>query len=183
MATLTAVAAIPPRFTSSCPTLTRGKFAYDFGDTAGLTPLLPMHTLGHAFVPPAIHAGGLRYHGMAPLVSQATVEGLLNPRGYPQTRCYESAVLWARTEGFIPAPETSHAIACVIDEAKKAKEEGKAKNILFSWSGHGLLDMSGYEKFLGGKLGDYAMPEDELKQSLANIAHLPPAPERRTGKW
>ncbi|HEY3320567.1 MAG TPA: TrpB-like pyridoxal phosphate-dependent enzyme [Planctomycetota bacterium] len=156
-----------------CPSLTRGKFTYDHGDTARLTPLLPMYTLGHAFVPPAIHAGGLRYHGMAPLVSAATAEGLLTPKAYPQLKCYESAVLWARTEGFVPAPETSHAIACAIDEAKKAKEEGKEKVILFCWSGHGLMDLHGYEKFLTGKLHDYALPEKDLQASLSTIKDLP----------
>ena len=151
---------------TACPTLTRGPFAYDFGDTAGLTPLLAMYTLGHGFVPAPIHAGGLRYHGMAPLVSQAAVDGLIEPRAYDQLKCYESAFIWAKTEGTICAPETSHAIACVIDEAKKAKEEGKEKVILFNYSGHGLMDLLGYEKYLYGKLTDYYIPEDELKKSL-----------------
>jgi len=158
---------------TSCPTMTRAPYAYDHGDTAKMTPLLPMHSLGHAFVPPPIHAGGLRYHGMAPLVSQAIVEGLLEPRAYHQLECYESAVTWARTEGFISAPETSHAIAAVIDEAKKAKEEGKEKVILFNWSGHGLMDLTGYDAFFRGNLVDYPLPEEELQKSLASLEGLP----------
>jgi tryptophan synthase beta chain len=138
-----------------------------------MTPLLPMHTLGHAFVPPPIHAGGLRYHGMAPLVSLAIVEGLMEPRAYHQLECYESAVTWARTEGFISAPETSHAIAAVIDEARKAKEEGKEKVILFNWSGHGLMDLTGYEAYFAGKLVDYPLPEEDLSESLESIKNLP----------
>jgi len=158
---------------TSCPTMTRAPYAYDHGDTAEMTPLLPMHSLGHAFVPPPIHAGGLRYHGMAPLVSLAIVEGLLEPRAYHQLECYESAVTWARTEGFISAPETSHAIAAVIDEANKATEEGKEKVILFNWSGHGLMDLTGYDAFFRGKLVDYPLPEEDLRKSLASIEGLP----------
>ncbi|MHC4443601.1 MAG: TrpB-like pyridoxal phosphate-dependent enzyme [Planctomycetota bacterium] len=168
---------------TSCPTMTRGPFSYDFGDTAGTTPLLPMHSLGHTFVPPPIHAGGLRYHGLAPLVSQAIVEGLLEPRAYHQLECYEAAVLWARTEGFISAPETSHALACVIDEAKRAKEEGKEKVILLNWSGHGLMDLTGYEKYFSGQLEDYPLPEGELAKSLSSIEQLPKPPALKTGKW
>jgi tryptophan synthase beta chain len=168
---------------TACPSLTKGPFAYDFGDTAGLTPLLPMFTLGHNFVPAPIHAGGLRYHGMAPLVSQAVVEGLLQPRAYNQLKCYESALIWAKTEGAICAPETSHAIACVIDEANKAREEGKEKVILFNYSGHGLMDLGGYDNFLSGKLTDYALPEEELKKSLESIKNLPKLEEKKTGKW
>jgi tryptophan synthase beta chain len=167
----------------SCPTMTRGPFVYDHGDVARMTPLLPMHSLGHAFVPQPIHAGGLRYHGMAPLVSQAITEGLLAPRAYHQLKCYESAVTWARTEGFIPAPETSHAIAAVIDEANKAKEEGKEKVILFCWSGHGLLDLGGYDLFFRGKLKDYALSPEELAKSLEVIKDLPKPSTAKTGKW
>ncbi|MDD2653984.1 MAG: TrpB-like pyridoxal-phosphate dependent enzyme, partial [Candidatus Omnitrophica bacterium] len=147
------------------------------------TPLLAMHTLGHGFVPAPIHAGGLRYHGMAPLVSQAIVEGLLTPRAYNQIKCYESAVLWARTEGSVCAPETSHAIACVIEEALKAKKEGKKKVILFNYSGHGIMDLGGYDKYLSGQLQDYSMSEQELKESLESIKNLPKAPVKKTGKW
>lgn len=168
---------------TACPTLTKGPFAYDFGDTAGLTPLLPMFTLGHGFVPEAIHAGGLRYHGMAPLVSQAAVEGLITPRAYDQIKCYESALLWAKTEGTICAPETSHAIACVIDEAKKAKKEGKAKNILFCYSGHGLMDLVGYDKFMTGKLTAYSMPKHKIEASLCALKKFPKVKRVKTGKW
>jgi tryptophan synthase beta chain len=174
---------IIPTEPTACPTMTKGPFAYDFGDTAGLTPYLAMFTLGHNFVPPPIHAGGLRYHGMAPLVSQAIVEGLLSPRAYDQVKCYESALIWSSTEGFICAPETSHAIACVIEEAIKAREEGKEKVILFNYSGHGLMDLSGYEKFLLGKLTDYALPEDDLERCLESIKNFPKAKKIKTGKW
>jgi len=158
---------------TACPSLTRGEFAYDFGDTAGMTPLLPMFTLGHGFVPEPIHAGGLRYHGMAPLVSHAAKEGLVSPRAYNQLQCYESALIWAKTEGFICAPETSHAIACVIEEAQKAKKEAKEKVILFNYSGHGLMDLLGYDKYISGKLTDYSLPEADLKKSLATIKDFP----------
>jgi len=168
---------------TSCPTMTRAPFAYDFGDTAKMTPMLPMHSLGHNFVPPPIHAGGLRYHGMAPLVSQAIVEGLLAPRAIHQLESYESAVLFARTEGIIVAPETSHAIAATIQEAKKAKEEGKEKVILFNLSGHGLMDLLGYQKYFAGELSDYALPEEEIKKSEEILADLPKPAVNRTGKW
>jgi tryptophan synthase beta chain len=168
---------------TSCPTMTRGPFAYDFGDTACTTPLMPMHTLGHEFVPPPIHAGGLRYHGMAPLVSQAIVEGLMTPQAFHQLECYEAAILFARTEGFISAPETSHAIACTIREAKKAREEGKEKVILFNWSGHGLMDLTGYEKYLTGQLEDYPLPEEMLQRALKPLEKLPKPQPARSGRW
>lgn len=168
---------------TACPTLTKGPFAYDFGDIAGLTPLLAMYTLGHRFVPEPIHAGGLRYHGMAPLVSQAAVEGLISPRAFDQIKCYESAVLWAKTEGTIPAPETAHAIACVIDEAKKAKQEGKQKVILFCYSGHGLMDLAGYDKFLSGKLAAYSLPKHKIEASLCALKKFPRANKVKSGKW
>jgi len=167
----------------ACPSMTRGEFAYDHGDTACMTPLLAMYTLGHAFMPEPIHAGGLRYHGMAPLVCQAIVEGLLKPRAYHQLKCYESAMIWAKTEGFICAPETSHAIAAAIDEANKAKEEGKEKVILFSYSGHGLMDLSGYDAYLSGKLTDYELPDSDLKKSTAVLQGLPKPSTKKTGKW
>lgn len=132
---------------------------------------------------PPIHAGGLRYHGMAPLVSQCIVEGLIKPRAYNQLKCYESALTWAKTEGYICAPETSHAIACVIEEAKRAKDEGKEKVILFNYSGHGLLDLSGYDKYLSGKLTDVTLPDNELCDSLKAIKDLPKAAIKKTGKW
>lgn len=168
---------------SSCPTMTRGPYSYDFGDTAGMTPLMPMHTLGHTFMPPPIHAGGLRYHGVAPLVSQAIVEGLLSPRAIHQIECYEAAVLFSRTEGIIPAPETSHAIAATIQEAKKAKEEGKEKVIIMNLSGHGLMDLMGYEKYFHGRLEDYPLPEELMKESLKAIEKLPKPKACKTGKW
>ena len=157
----------------SCPTLTRGPYIYDHGDTAKMTPLLAMHSLGHSFVPPPIHAGGLRYHGMAPLVSQAVVEGLMQPRAVHQLKCYEAAVLWARTEGFISAPETSHAIACTIEEALKAKQEGKEKVILFNWSGHGLMDLTGYDNYFQGKLHDFSLPQETIDENLKELKGLP----------
>ncbi len=158
---------------SACPTLTRAPYAYDSGDVAMMTPLLPMHSLGHTFVPAPIHAGGLRYHGMAPMVSHALREGLIEAEALHQLECYESAVLWARTEGFIPAPETSHAIAQAIREAKQAKEEGKEKVIVMNWSGHGLMDLTGYEAFFDGKLSDYSLPEEHMARSLAALEGLP----------
>jgi len=146
----------------ACPTMTRSPFVYDHGDTAKYTPLLPMHSLGCDFIPPPIHAGGLRYHGMAPTVSQLIVEGLISPRAVTQLSSYKAGLLWARTEGIIPAPETTNALAYVVEEANKAKEEGKEKVILFSFSGHGLLDLSAYEKYLAGDLTDCVMSDEEL---------------------
>jgi tryptophan synthase beta chain len=162
---------------TSCPTMTRAPYSYDHGDTAEMTPLLPMHSLGHKFIPPPIHAGGLRYHGMAPLVSHAIKDGLLNPIALDQLECYEAAVLWARTEGFITAPETSHAVAAVIREAKKAKEEGKEKVILFNWSGHGLMDLTGYDAYFQGKLTNYPLPEEEIQKSIAVMDGYPKPPQ------
>jgi tryptophan synthase beta chain len=137
---------------SSCPTLTEGRFEYDFGDTAGLTPLLAMYTLGHDFVPPAIHAGGLRYHGDAPIICNLVKNGRMRAAAYPQGKVFDAAVQFARTEGPIPAPETAHAIRAVIDEALEARETGKEKVILFSYSGHGLLDLGAYDDYLHGRL-------------------------------
>jgi tryptophan synthase beta chain len=168
---------------TACPTMTRAPFVYDFGDTACTTPLLAMHSLGHSFVPPPIHAGGLRYHGMAPLVCQAIVEGLLEPRSYHQLQSYEAAITWAGTEGFIPAPETSQALAAVIEEARKAKEQGKEKVILFNYSGHGLMDLSGYDAYLSGKLTDYELPDEDLEKYTMELKDLPKAEMRKSGKW
>lgn len=164
---------IIPTEPTACPTLTKGPFAYDHGDTACMTPLLAMFTLGHNFVPPPIHAGGLRYHGMAPLVSHAVKEGLLEPRAFDQVKCYNAALTWAKTEGYICAPETSHAVACAIEEAKKAKEEGKEKVILMNYSGHGLMDLAGYKKFMDGELEEYHLPESEISKSLECLKDLP----------
>lgn len=158
---------------TSCPTLTRAPYRYDHGDTARLTPLLAMHTLGHGFIPPPIHAGGLRYHGMAPLVSQTVVDGLANPRAIHQLECYEAGTLFASTEGIIPAPETTHAIAAAIQEAKKAKEEGKEKVILFNLSGHGLMDLVGYDKYLSGELQNYSLPQTEIDKFLEPLQSFP----------
>ena len=168
---------------ASCPTLTRGPFVYDLGDFSGMTPLIAMYSLGHNFVPPPIHAGGLRYHGMSPLVSQATVEGLFTPRSIHQLECYDAAVTFARTEGIICAPETSHAVAAAIQEAKKAKEEAKEKVILFNMSGHGLLDLKGYEAFFDGALEDFALPSEVLEENLKAVADFPKAVAGKTGKW
>jgi tryptophan synthase beta chain len=160
----------------ACPTLTRAPYAYDHGDTARMTPLLAMHSLGHAFIPPAIHAGGLRYHGIAPLVSAGVRHGLLAPRALRQLECYEAAVLFARTEGIIPAPETSHAIAAAIAEARRAKDEGREKVILFNYSGHGLMDLAGYQAYFAGKLENYPLPPEVLERSLAVLDGLPKPP-------
>ncbi|MBN1144926.1 MAG: TrpB-like pyridoxal phosphate-dependent enzyme [Bacteroidales bacterium] len=158
---------------TSCPTLTRGPFLYDHGDTAKMTPLLPMYTLGHSFIPEPIHAGGLRYHGMSPLVSAALRDKLINPMAIDQIECYEAGILFARTEGIVPAPETTHAIAGAIREAKKAKEEGKEKVILFNFSGHGLMDMVGYDKYLTGKLVKHEMDDEELFKFLKELENYP----------
>jgi tryptophan synthase beta chain len=168
---------------ASCPTLTRSPFIYDHGDTARMTPLLPMHSLGHAFIPPAIHAGGLRYHGMAPLVSQTVLEGLTAPRAVNQLECYEAALQFARSEGTIVAPETSHALAAVIQEAKRAREEGREKVIVFNLSGHGLLDLNGYANFLQGRLTNHELSEEDLQKSLAVTRGLPLPALQRSGRW
>jgi tryptophan synthase beta chain len=149
---------------ASCPTLTRAPFSYDHGDVAKMTPLLPMHSLGHTFIPPPIHAGGLRYHGISPLISHALNQKLIRAEAIHQLECYEAAVKFARTEGIISAPETSHAIASVIREANKAKEEAKEKVIVFNLSGHGMMDLVGYDKFFNGELTNYSLPEEELQK-------------------
>jgi tryptophan synthase beta chain len=151
---------------SACPSLTKGIHAYDFGDTAKLTPLLKMYTLGHTFVPEGIHAGGLRYHGMAPIVSHLTKLGIIEAKAYTQTAVFDAALQFARTEGFIPAPETAHAIRAAIDEAKK--DDGKC--IVFNYSGHGHFDMSAYDAHLAGDLEDYEHPEEKIAEALH---HLP----------
>ncbi|MBN2038547.1 MAG: TrpB-like pyridoxal phosphate-dependent enzyme [Spirochaetes bacterium] len=168
---------------ASCPTLTRTPFTYDHGDVAKMTPLLAMHSLGHSFIPEPIHAGGLRYHGMAPLVSQAVVEGLLTPLAIQQLECFEAALTFARTEGIIIAPETSHAVASVIRKAKEAKEEGKEKVIIFNLSGHGLLDLAGYERYMAGALEDHEMPQDDIDKALEQIKNNPKPAINKSGKW
>lgn len=158
---------------AACPTLTRAPFVYDHGDTARYTPLLPMHSLGHAFVPPPVHAGGLRYHGMSPTVSQLAVEGIIEPRTATQLDAMKAGVLFARTEGMISAPETNHALACIIEEARKAKEEGKEKVILANWSGHGLIDLVAYDKYFAGELQNFALTDEELSASQKVFENFP----------
>jgi tryptophan synthase beta chain len=165
--------AIHPVEPEACPTLTRAPFAYDHGDFAKMTPLLPMHSLGHAFVPPPLHAGGLRYHGMAPTVSQMVSEGIMEAKAVGQLATYKAGMLLARTEGIIAAPETNHALACVVDEAKKAKEEGKEKVILFNWSGHGLIDLAAYDKYLSGQLEDISLDEEAIAESQKVLEEFP----------
>jgi tryptophan synthase beta chain len=157
----------------ACPTLTRGPFAYDFGDTSQLTPLVPMHTLGHDFVPAGIHAGGLRYHGVAPLISQLVLDGLVRAEAYPQTEVFASAVQFARSEGIIPAPEAAHAIHGVVRAAAAADEEGRELTILFNLSGHGHFDLGAYDAYFSGKLEDFALPEEEIERALQAIEPLP----------
>ena len=154
---------------AACPTLTRGPYAYDFGDTAHLTPLTKMHTLGSTFTPPGFHAGGLRYHGMAPLVSHVKQLGLIEARAYPQLCCFEAGVLLARTEGILPAPEANHAIRGAIDEALRCKEEGVSRTILFNLCGHGHFDMQAYMDYFAGKLTDQSYDEAELAMALAGL--------------
>jgi tryptophan synthase beta chain len=158
---------------TACPTMTKAPFAYDHGDTAKYTPLLAMHSLGHAFIPPAIHAGGLRYHGMAPTVSQLLVEKIVEAKAVSQIDAYKAGVLLAQTEGVIPAPETSNALACVVDEAIKAREEGKEKVILFSWSGHGLLDLGSYDRYFEGALEDIELSDDAIAESCQVLDDYP----------
>lgn len=154
---------------ASCPTMTKGPFTYDFGDTAKMTPLVKMYTLGHGFIPPGIHAGGLRYHGMAPLVSALANEGIIEARAEHQLGCFKAAVDFARTEGFIVAPETSHAVKAAIDEAVKAKEEGIEKTIVFNCSGHGNLDLAAYDAYFSGKLQDFAYPDEKIHEALVDL--------------
>ncbi|MEJ5222381.1 MAG: TrpB-like pyridoxal phosphate-dependent enzyme, partial [Tepidiforma sp.] len=154
---------------ASCPSLTKGEYRYDFGDTAGLTPLLKMYTLGHTFMPPGIHAGGLRYHAMAPLLCHLYDQGYIEARAYPQNPCFEAATLFARTEGIVPAPESSHAIRAAIDEAIQAREEGRSRVILFNLSGHGLLDLQAYDDYLAGKLIDDFYPEEKVREAMKDL--------------
>jgi len=158
---------------SACPTLTRGVYAYDFGDTSKLTPLVAMHTLGHDFVPAPIHAGGLRYHGVAPLISQLVNDGLIRAEAYLQNDCFEAAAQFAGSEGIIPAPESSHAILGAIRAAHAADDEGAERTILFNLSGHGHFDMAAYDNFFAGKLEDVALDEAEMERALHAIDGLP----------
>ena len=153
----------------SCPTLTKGEFRYDFGDSVGMTPLMMMYTLGHDFMPPGIHAGGLRYHGDSALISQLYHAGEIEAKSYKQNSCFEGALLFARSEGIVPAPESSHAVRAAIDEAVLAKEEGKEKTILFGLSGHGQLDMAAYDSYLSGNLEDFEYPEEKIRAALERL--------------
>jgi tryptophan synthase beta chain len=157
---------LPTRFLAAepmaCPSLTKGLYTYDFGDAVGMTPLVKMHTLGHTFMPPGIHAGGLRYHGMSPLVSLLHEQGIIQAQAYYQNEVFKSAVTFARSEGIIPAPESAHAICAAFKEAQEAKEEGKERVILFNLSGHGHFDMAAYDSYFAGKLEDYEYPEAEV---------------------
>ncbi|GAA1964897.1 TrpB-like pyridoxal phosphate-dependent enzyme [Amycolatopsis minnesotensis] len=154
---------------AACPTMTQGRLGYDFGDTAGLTPLLKMHTLGHSFVPPSLHAGGLRYHGMAPLVSEALAANLVEAAAVAQTKCFESGIRFARAEGIIPAPESTHAIEVAIREALRCKENGVGETILFGLSGHGHFDLGAYERYLSGQMRDDAIDQEALNAALAEL--------------
>ena len=158
---------------AACPTLTRGPFAYDFGDTVGLTPLVPMHTLGHDFVPAPIHSGGLRYHGVAPLISQLVLDGMIRAEAYLQKDVFTSAVEFAGVEGIVPAPESAHAVHGAIGAARQADEAGVERTILFNLSGHGHFDMAAYDNFLAGELEDVALDEAEIERALKAIEGLP----------
>ena len=162
----TRIIAVEP---TSCPTLTKGLYAYDYGDVAGVAPIAKMFTLGHKFMPPPVHAGGLRYHGMAPIVSHLHKLGMIESRAVNQTATFEAGITFARSEGFISAPETNHAIRIAIDEAVKCRETGEKKVIVFGHSGHGHFDMAAYEMYLSGKLTDYAYPEDKVREALADL--------------
>jgi tryptophan synthase beta chain len=158
---------------AACPTLTRGRYAYDFGDTVGMTPLMPMYTLGHDFVPPPVHAGGLRYHGDAPSLSALVKAGLVEAKAIAQTAAFEAAVRFARCEGIIPGPEPAHAIRAVFDEADAAKQAGEERVVLFNLSGHGHFDMSAYAAYFAGELEDLEMPEEELVSALDRLPEAP----------
>jgi tryptophan synthase beta chain len=169
----TRIVAVEPR---SCPTMTRGPLGYDFGDLGQLTPLMPMHTLGHGFVPPPIHAGGLRYHGVAPLISQLILDGLVDPVAIGQLETFEAGLRFARSEGIIPAPESNHAVAAAIREAEQAREAGEERVIVFGLSGHGLLDLAAYEAYMAGSLEDHALEEDVVQRALETTAAFPAVP-------
>lgn len=156
----------------ACPSLTKGIYAYDFGDTVGMTPLVKMYTLGHDFMPPGIHAGGLRYHGMSPLISQLHAEGTIEAQAYHQNAVFDAAILFARSEGIVPAPEAAHAIRAAVDEALLAKEAGKERVILFNLSGHGYFDMSAYENYFAGNLQDYEYPADAVAAAQKKLPQV-----------
>ena len=157
----------------ACPTLTRAPYDYDFGDVAGLTPLLKMYTLGHGFIPPPIHAGGLRYHGMAPIICALYNHKLLDAVALHQNAAFEAAINFARAEGFMVAPETAHAVKATMDEALKCKESGESKTIVFNNSGHGHFDLASYERYMSGQLEDYAYPEEKIQEALKDLPKVP----------
>ena len=163
------VVAVEP---SACPSLTKGKYVYDFGDTVGLTPLVKMHTLGHTFIPPSLHAGGLRYHGMAPLICKLYDEKMIEAVAVPQVATFQAAMAFAKAEGILPAPEAAHAVRGAIDEALLAKKEGRRKTIVFNLCGHGFLDLSAYEAFLAGKLQDYEYPAEKVEEALRQVPRV-----------
>ncbi|MGH7355030.1 MAG: TrpB-like pyridoxal phosphate-dependent enzyme [Candidatus Rokuibacteriota bacterium] len=163
------VVAVEP---SACPSLTKGKYVYDFGDTVGMTPLVKMHTLGHTFIPPSLHAGGLRYHGMAPLICKLYDEKMIEAVAVPQVATFQAAMAFAKAEGILPAPEAAHAVRGVIDEALLAKKEGRRKTIVFNLCGHGFLDLSAYEAFLSGKLQDYEYPAEKVEEAMRQIPQI-----------
>jgi tryptophan synthase beta chain len=165
----TKIIAVEP---AAAPSLTKGQYVYDFGDTGEMTPLMKMYTLGHSFIPAPIHAGGLRYHGMAPIVCHMYDLGLIEARAVHQNPVFAGAILFAKAEGIVPAPESAHAIRAVIDEALAAKESGEEKVIVFNLSGHGHFDMSSYDAYLAGKLIDYELPEEEVEKALANLPQI-----------
>jgi tryptophan synthase beta chain len=158
---------------AACPTLTRGVYRYDFGDTAGLTPLVPMYTLGHDFVPAPVHAGGLRYHGDAPMLCALVRAGLVEARAYPQSDTFAAAVRFARSEGIVPAPESAHAICATIEEAEAASEAGEEQVILFNLSGHGHFDLAAYDAYLADELEDLEFSAQEMDHALARLPHAP----------
>ncbi len=158
---------------TACPTMTRGEFRYDFGDTAQKTPLVKMHTLGHGFVPPPVHAGGLRYHGMAPLISFLIDHKVIEPVAYHQNEVFEAALTFARTEGIIPAPETAHAIKSLIDEATRCREQNSEEVLVLNFSGHGHFDLAAYDLYLSGQLTDYAYPEEAIASAMASVPEVP----------
>ena len=158
---------------ASCPSLTRGTYAYDFGDTAGMTPLLKMHTLGHRFIPDPIHAGGLRYHGMSPLLSHIYELGLIEAMALPQTECFAAAIRFARTEGIVPAPEPTHALAACIREAEACRESGEEKVILTALCGHGHLDLAAYDAYLAGRMVDEDVSDERFAEALSDLPSVP----------
>jgi len=157
---------------AACPSFTRGRYAYDFGDTAGFTPLLKMHTLGHDFIPDPVHAGGLRYHGMSPLLSHMYELGLFEAESRQQRECFAAAVTFARAEGIIPAPEPTHALASVIEEAKRCTESGEQKVILTALCGHGHFDMAAYERYLSGEMEDFELSQERIDEALTRLPQV-----------